>query len=207
MTDWFDRNPDDLAERSEPADALAAVQAQDHLTAPQLAVLDVFLNHWVLAALQRPNDREGVLELQQLCELAHDLAEPSPEAQAFCPRLEAFGDLLEGKRRTLQAIATGVPFKLYHEDDILQTLAQRETKQADLVAQLKLSAGRVSQILGVMESKGQIVRARRGKESWVALPSSLDLAQQHLAPYRTGKIVSDMFSTSAQPTPAQPISA
>ena len=196
MTDWFDRNPDDLAERSEPAEVLAAVQAQDHLSAPQLAVLDVFLNHWVLAALQRPNDREGVLELQQLCELAHDLAEPSPEAQAFCPRLEAFGDLLEGKRRTLQAIATGVPSKLFHEDDILQTLAHGETKQADLVTQLKLSAGRVSQILGVMESKGQIVRARRGKESWVALPPSLELAQQHHAPYRPGKTVRDMFSTS-----------
>ena len=185
MTNWFDRNPDDLAERSEPAEALTAVRAQDNLNAQQLAALDVFLNHWVLAVLQRPNDREGVLELQQLCELAHDLADASTEAQAFRPRLEAFGDLLEGKRRTLQAVATGVPFKLFHEDNILHTLANGETKQADLVVQLKLSAGRVSQILGVMESKSQIVRARRGKESWVALPAVQAQAPTRLAPPRT----------------------
>ncbi len=202
MTNWFDRNPDDLAERSEPAEALAAVRAQDHLNAQHLAVLDVFLNHWVLAALQRPDDREGVLELQQLCELAHDMAEPDAQAQAFCPRLEAFGDLLEGKRRTLQAVATGVPFKLFHEDDIFQTLAQGETKQADLVAQLKLSAGRVSQILGVMESKGQIVRARRGKESWVALPAVPVQATVLPAPHRMGNIVQGMFSQNAQPMAA-----
>ncbi len=202
MTNWFDRNPDDLAERSEPAEALAAVRAQDHLNAQHLAVLDVFLNHWVLAALQRPDDREGVLELQQLCELAHDMAEPDGQAQAFCPRLEAFGDLLEGKRRTLQAVATGVPFKLFHEDDIFQTLAQGETKQADLVAQLKLSAGRVSQILGVMESKGQIVRARRGKESWVALPVVPAQAPPRTTLHRTGNIVQVMFGQNPQPMAA-----
>lgn len=202
MTNWFDRNPDDLAERSEPAEALAAVRAQDSLNASQLAVLDVFLNHWVLAALQRTNDREGVLELQQLCELAGDVADASAEAQMFCPRLEAFGDLLEGKRRTLQAVATGVPFKLFHEDEILQTLAKGETRQADLVAQLKLSAGRVSQILGVMESKGQIVRARRGKESWVALPAVPTQAPTQRAHLRTGNIVRDMFGQNPQPMAA-----
>ena len=199
MTNWFDRNPDDLVERSEPAEALAAVRAQDQLNAGQLAVLDVFLNHWVLAVLQRPNDREGVLELQQLCELAHDMAEPDAEAQAFCPRLETFGDLLEGKRRTLQAMATGVPFKLFHEDEILQTLAHGETKQGDLVAQLELSAGRVSQILGVMESKGQIVRARRGKQSWVALPTVTAEATPQPVPHRMGNIVQGMFSQNPEP--------
>ena len=196
MKNWFDRHPDDLAERSEPAEALFAVRAQDQLSAAQLAVLDVFLNHWVLAVLQRPNDREGVLELQQLCELAHDMADPSPEAQEFCPRLEAFGDLLEGKRRTLQAAAIGVAFKLFHEDDILQTLAQGETKQGDLVAQLKLSAGRVSQILGVMESKGQIVRARRGKESLVALPAVPEQIPPQKSPHLLGNIGCRVFSTT-----------
>lgn len=202
MKNWFDRHPDDLAERSEPAEALLAVRAQDQLNAAQLAVLDVFLNHWVLAVLQRPNDREGVLELQQLCELAQDIAEPSPEAQEFCPRLEAFGDLLEGKRRTLQAAAIGVAFKLFHEDGILQTLALGETKQGDLVTQLKLSPGRVSQILGVMESKGQIVRVRRGKESWVALPAARAQAAVQPVPHRMGNIVQVMFGQNPQPLAA-----
>ena len=202
MTNWFDRNPDDLAERSEPAEALTAVRAQDNLNAQQLAALDVFLNHWVLAVLQRPNDREGVLELQQVCELADDLADESAAAQAFRPRLEALGDLLEGKRRTMQAVATGVPFKLFHEDAILHTLANGETKQADLVVQLKLSPGRVSQILGVMESKGQIVRARRGKESWVALPTTPALTPFRPAHHRTGNIVQGIFGQNPLPMTA-----
>ena len=51
---WFDRHPLDLAEQSEPAEALAAVKALDALTARDMAVLDVCLEHWVLALLTRP---------------------------------------------------------------------------------------------------------------------------------------------------------
>lgn len=167
---WFDRHPDDLAEQSEPAQALAAVRAQDELTAAQLAVLDVYLNHWVLAILLRPQDREGVLELHQLCELAQDLAQKVPEAQAFCPRFEAFADLLEGKRRVLQAKLVEMPFKLLHEDAILAQANGEGCKQSDLVTALNLSAGRISQLLGVLEAQGKILRQRKGKESWVSLP-------------------------------------
>ena len=182
---WFDRNPEDLAEQSEPAEALAALRALDELTPAQLAVLDVYLNHWVLVVLLRPQDREGILEVQQLCELAQDMAQEVPEAQAFRTRLEAFGDLLEGKRRLLQANAmqanntqanamqanaTQTPFKLLHEDAILALARPAPYKQADLMADLKLSAGRVSQVLGVLEAQGKIVRQRKGKESWVSLP-------------------------------------
>lgn len=177
---WFDRHPEDLAEQSEPAEALAALRALDELTPAQLAVLDVYLNHWVLVVLLRPHDREGILEVQQLCEMAQDMAQDVPEAQAFCARLEAFGDLLEGRRRILQANtmqanntqanATQTPFKLLHEDAILALASTGQCRQADLMADLKLSAGRVSQVLGVLEAQGKIVRQRKGKESWVSLP-------------------------------------
>lgn len=167
---WFDRHPEDLAEQSEPAEALAALRALDNLTPAQLAALDVYLNHWVLVVLLRPQDREGILEVQQLCGLARVLAARAPEAEAFCARWKAFGDLLEGKRHALQLEAVEVPVKLLHEDAILAHAGEPQCKQADLVTALKLSPGRVSQLLGALEAQGKIVRQRKGKESWVSLP-------------------------------------
>lgn len=167
---WFDRHPEDLAEQSEPAEALAALRALDELTPSQLVALDVYLNQWVMVLLLRPKDRDGVLEVQQLCELAQDLAPDTAEAQEFRIRWKAFGDLLEGKRHALQREAIEVPVKLLQEDDILALASATSCKQSDVVAALKLSPGRVSQLLGALEAQGKIVRQRKGKESWVSLP-------------------------------------
>jgi len=166
---WFDRHPEDLAEQSEPAEALAALRTLDELTPENIAALDVYLNHWVLVILLRPQDREGVLEVQQLCGLAKVLSGNATETEAFRIRCKAFGDLLEGKRNALQLNATAEPFKLLHEAAILR-LASEGCQQSAVVTALKLSAGRVSQLLGTLESQGKIVRQRKGKESWVSLP-------------------------------------
>ncbi len=170
---WFDRHPEDLAEQSEPSEALAALRVLDELSESQMVALDVCLNEWVVRVLLRPNDREGILEVQQICELAQELAPQTPEAQRLCVRWEAFGDLLEGKRHALQTLAVEeAPPKLLHEDSILDRArkAPYEYRQSELMAELKLSAGRVTQILGVLEAQGKIVRQRRGKQSWISLP-------------------------------------
>ena len=198
---WFDRHPEDLAEQCEPSEALAAVAAQDELTPQQLAVLDVYLNHWVVMLMLRPQDKEGVLELQHLCELAFDLAQPVPETLPFKARLEAFGDLLEGKRRVLQANAAEQAPKLLQEDKILELLSKGGCKQSDLEKSLKLGASRVSQLLGILEAQGKIVRRRTGKENTVSLPATAAPAkpetdnnreQIHVLPYSLGK---DIFGT------------
>lgn len=166
---WFDRHPEDLAEQSEPAEALAALRALDELTPAHIAAMDVYLSHWVLMVLLRPQDREGILEVQQLCGLARVLSGSAADTEAFRIRWKAFGDLLEGKRNALQVNATEAPFKLLHEEAILQ-LASDGCPQSTVVTRLKLSAGRVSQLLGTLEAQGKIVRQRKGKESWVSLP-------------------------------------
>lgn len=173
---WFDRHPEDLAEQSEPAEALAALRALDELTPSQLVAMDVCLNQWVMVVLLRPRDREGVLEVQQLCELAQDLAPDTAQADVFRTRWKAFGDLLEGKRHALQREAIETPVKLFHEDAILEKARHDSCKQSDLVRALKLSPGRVSQLLGVLEAQGKVVRQRRGKESWVSLPPATQSA-------------------------------
>jgi len=195
---WFDRHPEDLAEQSEPTEALAALRALDELRPSQLVAMDVYLNQWVMVVLLRPKDREGVLEVQQLCELAQDLAPATPQAQEFRTRWKAFGDLLEGKRHALQREAVEVPVKLLQEDAIIALAGRPKCRQSDVVSALKLSAGRVSQLLGALEAQGKIVRQRQGKESWVSLPElAKDAEKQKPAEDHSGSALKAMFSWKA----------
>lgn len=198
---WFDRHPEDLAEQSEPAEALAALRAQDELTAAQCAAMDVYLNHWVLVVLLRTQDHDGIPEVQQLCSLARVLTGTAHESEALRSRWKAFGDLLEGKRRAIQVNAAEAPFKLLHEDTILRLASQPECKQNDLVKELKLSPGRVSQLLGTLEAQGKIVRQRKGKESWVSLATVVESPERPAPAERPGSsALRTMFS--AQPRKA-----
>ncbi|TXT33231.1 MAG: hypothetical protein FD135_5529 [Comamonadaceae bacterium] len=195
---WFDRHPEDLAEQSEPAEALAALRVLDELTPAQIAAIDVYLSHWVLVVLLRPQDREGILEVQQLCGLARVLSGSAVDTDAFRIRWKAFSDLLEGKRNALQVNATEAPFKLLHEEAILQ-LASEGCPQSTVVTRLKLSAGRVSQLLGTLEAQGKIVRQRKGKESWVSLPTGAQSPEKP-APTEShyGSALRTMFSPQAR---------
>jgi DNA-binding transcriptional ArsR family regulator len=168
---WLQHHPDDLIERFEPAEALALLRQQTALTPDQLLKLDVYLHHWTLVLLQRANDPEGVQEMLTLCEITSDLAPAGIEGGAMRQRWSGFEDLLEGKRRTLQACRHAPPIQLKQQDTILQIIEQSNggrVKQQDLAEHLNLSKGRVSQILGVLESRALITRQRQGKESWVS---------------------------------------
>jgi hypothetical protein len=172
---WLDHHPDDLIERFEPADALALLRQQTSLTPAQIGKLDVYLHHWTLVLLQRGNDPEGVQELLTLCEIAQDLVPQDADGSGMQQRWNGFEDLLEGKRRYLHAGRIPAPIQLKHQDAILQIIQQSDggrVRQLDLATPLKLSKGRVSQILGVLESRALITRQRQGKESWVSLAQS-----------------------------------
>lgn len=169
---WLQHHPDDLIERFEPAEALAHLRQQTGLTPEQLLKLDVYLHHWTLVLLQRVNDPQGVQEMLTLCEIASDLTPQDVQGSIMRQRWSGFEDLLEAKRRTLQASRHVAPVQLKQQDAILQIIQQSDSgrvKQLDLVDHLRLSKGRVSQILGVLESRALITRQREGKESWVSL--------------------------------------
>lgn len=178
---WLQHHPDDLIERFEPQEALALLRQQSTLTPEQLPRLDVYLHHWTLVLLQRTNDPDGVQEMLTLCEIASDLAPDSPNGHAMRQRWSAFQDLLEAQRRSLHARHSAAPVPLKQQDTILQHIQQAaggRVRQVDFVSHLQLSKGRVSQILGVLESRALITRQRQGKESWVSLaqPSVAPLA-------------------------------
>lgn len=169
---WLSHHPDDLIERVEPAEALALLRQQTALTQEQMGKLDIYLHHWTLVLLQRANDPEGVQEMLTLCEIARDLAPEDTGGSAMQQRWSGFEDLLEGKRRYLQAGQSAAPIQLKQQDAILQLIRDSDggrIQQHALAGHLKLSKGRVSQILGVLESRALITRQRQGKESWVGL--------------------------------------
>lgn len=172
---WFSLHPEDLIERCEPADMLAAIRSLNQLDHTQMDKLDLYLDEWTLTVLVRPNDAEGVQEMLSLCEMAHDLAPATPEAAPMRHRWQAFESLLEGKRLRLQAQASEPVAKLLQQDPVLDCIRaapQGRMRQQDLAQQLGLSKGRISQILGVLEDRGHITRQRQGRESWVSLLSS-----------------------------------
>ncbi len=169
---WLNHLPDDLIERFEPAEALTLLRQQVTLTSAQIGKLDIYIHHWTLVLLQRTSDPEGVQEMLTLCEIAQDLTPENAEGQAFRQRWNGFEDLLEAKHRHLQSRRQVAPVQLKQQDTILQIIehsAEGRVKQLDLVEQLHLSKGRVSQILGVLEARALITRQRQGKESWVSL--------------------------------------
>lgn len=172
---WFSLHPEDLIERCEPADMLAAIRSLSQLDHTQMDKLDLYLDEWTLTVLVRPGDAEGVQEMLSLCEMAHDLVPATPEAAPMRHRWQAFESLLEGKRLRLQAQASEPVAKLLQQDpvlDCIRAVPHGRMRQQDLAQQLGLSKGRISQILGVLEDRGHITRQRQGRESWVSLLSS-----------------------------------
>ena len=181
----FSLHPEDLIERCEPADMLAAIRSLSQLDHAQMDKLDLYLDEWTLTVLLRPNDAQGVQEMLSLCEMAHDLAPATPEAAPMRHRWQAFERLLEGKRLRLQAQASEPVAKLLQQDPVLDCIRaapQGRMRQQDLAQQLGLSKGRISQILGVLEDRGHITRQRQGRESWVCLARLVPTAAVASAP-------------------------
>lgn len=170
MANFFDQRAEDLAERSEPGEALAALRQLDGLTDTQLDALDLCLAHWLVPALSRPGDVDGIVELQQLCELAQGLIPETAAARVYAARWQGFHDLLEGKRVAIHTRQSAQRPALLQEPAILERLANfGEVTQRQLAQDLQLSAGRISQLLSALEAQGKVTRSKRGRESIVSL--------------------------------------
>ncbi len=171
---WFEHRPEDLAAQSSPFEALLAVRECDALDSEAQETLDYVLVDWLMLVVSRSSDLEGVVELQQLCRMACTLLGQTPGERAMHCRWQGFTKVLEAKRLAIRFAENPPLVPLLHEETILQRLeAVEKLPQSALVAELKLSPGRVSQILRVLESREKIKRERQGKESWVSLRNPL----------------------------------
>lgn len=99
--------------------------------------------------------------------------------------------------------------ELLQEPAILELLRNKnEMTQSELGHALHLSPGRVSQVLVIMEARGQVARHRRGKENWVSYvhrPATITpthVLMQERAPYSvTPAIPQALQARMALPTP------
>lgn len=167
---WFQRHPDDLAEQSSPAEAREAVRQIDTLDAEQAQTLDIVLGDWVNMALSRRADREALVELQALAQIAQRRVAENLATQPYAVRWQTYFDLLESKRQSILALQAADLPVLRQEPEILAALGSTmELTQRDLAEMLSLTPGRVSQLLRTMEARGQIQRVKRGRENFVSL--------------------------------------
>jgi DNA-binding transcriptional ArsR family regulator len=164
----LDQRPDRLAEVTDPADVLAALQKQKQLSAQQVHALDYAISHWVTQTLSRAADTDSLLLLDALCALF--IRRAGTTSTGLAARLDGWRTLLENKRLAVQGLKTGRVRQLLQTAPVRRALASGEMTQAQLAAAVGVSAGRISQLLNVMEEAGLVQRHRVGRESRVSLP-------------------------------------
>jgi DNA-binding MarR family transcriptional regulator len=175
--DWFELHPLDLIQRSSVEEAQRALDAIDALSPAQASVLDAVLESWALTALMRLDDRESALELHSLVndsrQFLASATNDATELLNFDVRWKAFSDLLEGKNQALLSRSNAPT--LGREEEIFQALAGGVLTQKDLAEKLKLSAGRMSQLLTVLEGRGKVLRRKSGREVMVSVSVSSNI--------------------------------
>lgn len=180
---WFNRRPEDLTAQSNPTEALKIVRECEALDASAQETLDYVLVDWVAQLVSRSSDLDGVVELQQLCSIACTVLGSSVSEREMHGRWQGYADVLEAKRLAIRFAKSTPTVPLLHEEEILQHLESKgEVPQSFFSDQLKLSAGRVSQILRVLELREKIKRERCGKESWVSLPQNSAITRPDAPP-------------------------
>lgn len=170
-------DPAQLSSVTSTAEILAAVRqfgANDGWSPRALQTLDHLLVVWTANTAARPDDVEGIAELQQLIDyVRHRSANRQHLPLASQNRWEALHDVLESRRH---AIAGRQPDRILERAHVraILDLIGTGTTQRELTAGLQgrdisISSGRLSQLLSLMEAHGLIDRRREGRENRLSL--------------------------------------
>lgn len=170
-------DPAQLSSVTSTAEILAAVRqfgADDGWSPRALQTLDHLLVVWTANTAARPDDVEGIAELQQLIDyVRHRSANRQHLPLASQSRWEALHDVLESRRH---AIAGRQPERILDRAHVraILGLIGTGTTQRELTAGLQgrdidISPGRLSQLLSLMEAHGLIDRRREGRENRLSL--------------------------------------
>lgn len=170
-------DPAQLSSITSTAEILEAVRqfgADDGWSPRALQTLDHLLVVWTANTAARPDDVEGIAELQQLIDyVRHRSANRQHLPLASQNRWEALHDVLESRRH---AIAGRQPERILERAHVraILDLIGTGTTQRELTAGLQgrdisISSGRLSQLLSLMEAHGLIDRRREGRENRLSL--------------------------------------
>lgn len=170
-------DPAQLSSVTSTAEILAAVRqfgADDGWSPRALQTLDHLLVVWTANTAARPDDVEGIAELQQLIDyVRHRSANRQHLPPASQNRWEALHDVLESRRHAIAGRQPDRILKRAHVRAILDLIGTGTT-QRELTAGLQgrdinISSGRLSQLLSLMEAHGLIDRRREGRENRLSL--------------------------------------
>ena len=170
-------DPAQLSSITSPAEILAAVRqfgADDDWSPRALQTLDHLLVVWTANTAARPDDVEGIAELQQLIDyIRHRNANRQHLPPASHNRWEALHDVLESRRHAIDGRQPERILKRAHVRAILDLIGTGTT-QRELTAGLQgrdinISPGRLSQLLSLLEAHGLIGRRREGRENRLSL--------------------------------------
>ena len=156
-----------LVDRATAAELFAALRALAAWDEQALKTADLLISVWSAQAIARPNDREGIAELQRLIRYAREDARSAatlpPE---FANRWQCASDLLEARRLDLAHADPEAQLHRRHVPEILRALAARkEVPQSELAGQLRVSSGRVTQVIGPLEANGLLTKRRHGRDN------------------------------------------
>lgn len=159
-----------------PLDLAAAVADLKAWDDHAVRVADYLFNAWVLTYSLRPNDQEGLDDLEYAL---HHALERAPAAASLQPdlraRWSAYLDLVHNRARLFGGDAEMCDILgRKHVMEILGHLVagesnQNEMDQSALREARGISHERMSQVLRQMEGRGLISRRRHGKENRVRL--------------------------------------
>ena len=170
-------DPAQLSSITSTAEILAAVRqfgANDGWSPRALQTLDHLLVVWTANTAARPDDVEGIAELQQLIDyVRHRSANRQHLPLASQSRWEALHDGLESRRH---AIAGRQPERILDRAHVRAILGligtgttQRERTAGLQGRDINISSGRLSQLLSLMEAHGLIDRRREGRDNRLSL--------------------------------------
>ncbi len=182
MLNLYASDPVLFVDRSTPSELLEAIRTLEKWDEQTLDMANLLIPVWSADAIARPNDREGISELQRLIHSALDGVNSSaslPEEYRF-RWLEA-SDILESRRLNLAHADPEVLLRRRHVPEILQLLLEtgnRELPQLYLINKLGVSAGRVTQLIGNLESCGLVTKRKHGRDILLQLT---DIGRKHAA--------------------------
>lgn len=165
-----------FVDRAIPAELLEAIKKLEKWDEQALDMANLLITVWSADAIARGNDREGISELQRLIHFTLNRANSlSTLPEEFMYRWQEASDLLEARRLNLANADPEAQLNRTHVREILQWLpsdGNRELPQSELVKYLEVSAGRVTQLIGPLESNRLVTKRKQGRDIMLQLTES-----------------------------------
>lgn len=173
----FHPDPAQLSSTTDATDVLAALRqlgATDDWSERSLQTLDHLLVTWTATAAARPDDAEGIAELQRLIDYARNRsANQSSLPSSRRDRWSALNDVLDSRRYAIEGRRPERILDRAHVRTVLGLigagLSQPVLAEKLQERNIEISPGRLSQLLSLMEAHALIDRKREGRENRLTL--------------------------------------